>query len=76
MMSLENKKQILKVLNRDKTTWSYDELLTEKQRKVKELHDSGLKPLDIVEKLKKDISQAQVYKIIKILKKEVNEKSN
>jgi len=51
-------------------------LLTEKQRKVKELHDSGLEPLEIVEKLKKDISQAQVYRIIKIFKKEANDKYN
>ena len=74
MMSLENKKQILKVLNRDKTTWSYDELLTEKQRKVKELHDSGLKPKEIIEKSK--MSTATVYRALKILKMEANEKSN
>ena len=66
----KHSKPFIAVLNRDTTTWSHDLLLTDKQRKVKELHDSGLKPLDIVEKLKKDISQAQVYKIIKILKKE------
>ena len=72
----KHSKPFISVLNRDTTRWSFDHLLTDKQRKVKELHDSGLKPLDIAEKLKKDISQAQVYKIIKILKKEVNEKSN
>jgi len=72
----KHSKPFIAVLNRDTTTWSFDILLTDKQRKVKELHDSGLKPLEIVEKLKKDISQGQVYKIIKILKKEVNEKSH
>jgi Fe2+ or Zn2+ uptake regulation protein len=51
-------------------------LLTEKQRKVKELHDSGLKPLDIAEKLKKDISQAQVYRILKIFKQEGRNETN
>ena len=51
-------------------------MLTEKQRKVKELHDEGLKPLDIVKKLKKEVGQAQVYRILKIFKQEVNEKSS
>ena len=72
----KHSKPFIAVLNRDTTTWSHDLLLTEKQRKVKELHDSGSEPLEIVEKLKKDISQAQVYRIIKILKKEANEKYN
>ena len=74
----KHSKPFIAVLNRDKTTWSHDLLLTDKQRKVKELHDSGLKPLEIAEKLKKDISQAQVYRIIKIFKKEAsaNEKSH
>ena len=64
------------VLNRDTTTWSFDQLLTEKQRKVKELHGQGLKPLDIAKKLKKDISQAQVYRILKQLGQEVKEEKN
>tara|TARA_B100000953_G_C17751889_1_gene335962 strand:+ start:261 stop:416 length:156 start_codon:yes stop_codon:yes gene_type:complete len=51
-------------------------LLTEKQRKVKELHDSGLKPKDIVSKVKKNISQAQVYRILKILKQEGRNEKN
>jgi len=72
----KHSKPFIAVLNRDTTTWSHDHLLTEKQRKVKELHDSGLKPLDIAEKLKKDISQAQVYRILKIFKQEGRNETN
>ena len=72
----KHSKPFIAVLNRDKTTWTFDQLLTEKQRKVKELHDEGLKPLDIVKKLKKEVGQAQVYRILKIFKQEVNEKSS
>ena len=72
----KHSKPFIAVLNRDTTTWSHDLLLTEKQRKVKELHDSGLKPLDIAEKLKKDISQAQVYRILKIFKQEGRNETN
>ena len=69
----KHSKPFIAVLNRDTTTWSFDQLLTEKQRKVKELHGQGLKPLDIAKKLKKDISQAQVYRILKQLGQEVKE---
>jgi hypothetical protein len=72
----KHSKPFIAVLNRDNTTWSFDQLLTEKQRKVKELHDSGLKPKDIVSKVKKNISQAQVYRILKILKQEGRNEKN
>jgi len=72
----KHSKSFIAVLNRDTTTWSFDQLLTEKQRKVKELHGQGLKPLDIVKKLKKEISQAQVYRILKQLGQEVKEEKN
>ena len=72
----KHSKPFIAVLNRDTTTWSHDVLLTEKQRKVKEFHDSGLEPKDIVTKVKKDISKAQVYRILKMFKQEVKDETN
>ena len=65
----KHSKPFIAVLNRDTTTWSFDQLLTEKQRKVKQLHDSGLSAKEIVAKIK-DVSQAQVYRILKMFKQE------
>ena len=71
----KHSKPFIAVLNRDTTTWSFDQLLTEKQRKVKQLHDSGLSAKEIVAKIK-DVSQAQVYRILKILKQEGRNEKN
>ena len=65
----KHSKPFIAVLNRDTTKWSFDLLLTDKQRKVKELHDSGLKPKEIIEKSK--MSTATVYRMLKIFKQEV-----
>jgi len=64
-------------LNRPTTTWSIHPLLSEKQRKIKKLLDSGVSKKEIVEKLKRELSRSQIYKTIAYLEKwekENNEK--
>ena len=65
-------------LNRPTTTWSIHPLLTQDQRKIKELLDDGVSKKDIVEKLKKELSRSQIYKTIAYLEnweKEHNEEN-
>ncbi len=70
-------KPFIMSVNKETMEWKKHPLLTKKQRKVKELHDQGLKPLEIVKKLNGEIGQAQIYRILKMFKPEnKNEKSN
>ncbi len=58
-------------VNKESMEFKNHPLLTKKQRRVKELHDSGLSGKDIVSKLNKEISKAQIYRILKMFKQEV-----
>jgi len=63
-------------LNRPTTTWSIHPLLTQEQRKIKELLDSNATKQEIVTAMKKEMSRSQVYKTIAYLEKWEKENNN